>query len=171
MADHGWVLLEGAQRRRFREFEGSGEIGSDPVGWLFFVPLVLAWRGLIGLTRLFRWPPDVHPGDRRIRAGGRSARFDEIDRARLLRVEGRHILLLSATASDAEVEVPLPPAATALPMLVEIVESSTISLPVDRHDPTGRFGRSHSPSSLTKEEALDALQRMVLLDGFEAAES
>ena len=118
----------------------------------------------LGLVRLVYPPVFLNPRLLVLRAGRKRARYMEITSAQLITSASpkrRSVTLVLRSASklrgaillrDARQHALAPDAAE---LVMELLELSSVALPVSPDDPKGRFTRYNFPGYLTKEQALE----------------
>lgn len=96
-----------------------------------------------------------------LRSGRRTVRFEQIDRARigtLEQLDDEYGMRLFCGRIDVFVPVRWGSSPTLHPktreLLLAMLPATSIQMPVDRYDPTGKFARYNFPGYLTRDEAI-----------------
>ncbi len=139
--------------------------------WLRFaigLPLGILLALVVTLVLASRWrPAEVRLEEKVVQQGGRTARFEEFDRARLIAdhvdpAKRKNILLilqadrLKVSAIIASSKGPATDE-RGRRALAQVVEASAIEMPRDKYDPKGKFSSVLFPEYATREGALELL--------------
>jgi hypothetical protein len=138
-----------------------------PIGWSIAVMLalmVVSFAVVVVVLRLMNPNAFVNPLTSTVRTGRKQVHYSEITSAQIFpSMSKSHRSLLLLLRADKKLRASillrdtnqrtLAPELTAL--LLDLVDQSTIAMPVSPDDPKGRFARFNFPNNITKEETAE----------------
>ena len=157
----GWITLEGV---RLAPIDGLDQALKGFWFDVFTAILSLFASAIVQGLRASRRTPQIDPIHAVIRSGTRSIALADIDRARIMVLDDQlqngivdlqfgasGKLQLAVLLRDAHGVVA--PESTRR-LLAEAFAATSIDIPRDKYDPTGRFARSGAPFNVTRDEAI-----------------